>query len=223
MTTLNKLKNVLAGQTPALPAEPPSPSPDADTITAQVRKKQKELAQWKTAAQVERLRADLDAAQIALAHAENAEGECLVDERDTTAASEARHQASDRVRMLASAVTIARQKDGAALAELEQAERQVEIEAKDAARERLLALAQEGEEIFARIKLLRADLMRETVAAYTAGGVESWGARESVDYFDFFLKRANRSAAAAAADSGAFMKYPNWTTCLQYVCGKIQP
>ena len=87
----------------------------------------------------------------------------------------------------------------------------------------MLALAQEGEEIFAHIKLFRADLVRETAAAYAAGGIASWDEREIVDYFDFLLKISNRSPAADAADSGAFRKYPSWTTCLQYVCGKIQP
>ena len=147
----------------------------------------------------------------------------MVDELDVTAATDAMHRAADHVRALEVAISVAIKKDDAAQAELQQAERDLVTAAKDAARERLLALAQEGEEMFMHIKLFRADLIRETAAANAAGGIASWGARESVDYFDFFLKIANRSAAANAADSGTFRKYPSRITCLQYVCGKAQP
>lgn len=220
---LTKIRSVLAGLTPA-PAEPPAPpSPADETIAAQVSKKQKELLQGKTAAQLERLRADLDEAQLAREQAETAEGECLVDGRDPSEATAARHQAADRLRVLESAVKIAIQKDETAQAQLREAEQDLASAAQEAARQDLLALAEEGEEILIRLKMLRAAVVRAAAAAREVGGIEAWGQRESIDYLTFFLTRANRSAAADAADSGAFMKYPSWTTCLQYVCGKIHP
>ena len=225
MLNLSALKNVIEKLTPTLPAEPPSASPSlADlTIAAQVVKKQKQLLQGKTAALLDRLRADLDEAQLAREQAETAEGECLVDGRDATAETDAMHRASDHVRALESALKIAIQKDDAAQADLEQAEQDLASAVQEAARQDLLALAEEGEEILIRLKMLRAAVVRAAAAAREVGGIEAWGQRESIDYLTFFLTRANRSAAADAADSGAFMKYPSWTTCLQYVCGKIHP
>ncbi len=220
---LTKIRSVLAGLTPEPPSDPPAPSPAEDTIAAQVSKKQKELAQGKTAAQLERLRADLDAARELLDQAATAEGECLVDGRDATAETEAMHRAADRVRALESAIKLAIQKDVEAQTELSQAESALRTAAKEEARERLLALSDDALEIFVRIKLFRADLFRETAAASAVGGIESWGARDIVDYFDFFLKKSNRSPAADAADSGAFRKYPDYATCLLYVCGRIHP
>ena len=220
---LTKIRSVLAGLTPA-PAEPPAPpSPADETIAAQVSKKQKELLQGKTAAQLERLRADLDEAQLAREQAETAEGECLVDGRDPSEATAARHQAADRLRVLESAVKIAIQKDETAQAQLREAEQDLASAAQEAARQDLLELAEEGEELFVRIKLLREDVVRAANAANAVGGIADWGRRESLDYLDFFLKIANRSRSADAADSGSFRKYPTWTYCLRYVCGKVRP
>ena len=214
------LKNPFARST-----TPPSP---AESLTHDVNDPNKVVKHWqleqgRTKKRVEELRVQLETARLTLAEAEQAVGSRLVEELDVTTATETMRQASDRVRVLDAAVTIAIQKDNEAIAALQQAERELKHAEQDEARERLVALADEGEELFIRIKLYREDLVRETVAAYAAGGIESWGERDIMAHFDFYVTIANRSAAADKADSGAFRKYPNWTTCLKYVCGKIKP
>ena len=209
-------KNPFTKSTPA--PEPPDSSASAEDLL-----KGKQLLKVRTKARVESLEAELEAARRALSQQERHLGELLVDELDTTAAAESFKQANDHIRTLEAAVAVATEKDNAAQAELQRAECQVADAAQEAARQALLELAQEGEEIFIRVKLLRAEVVRQAAAAREVGGIEDWGQRESVDYLSFFLSRANRSAAADAADSGAFMKYPSWTYCLRYVCGKVRP
>lgn len=223
MTVLNMMKNVITGLTPAPPAEP-SPETTSDAVKkAQACLEQKRQRRETTKAEVERFTADLAAAHLALEQADTAEGACLVNGLDATAAMEVRREASDRVRVLGSAVTIATQIDQVAQTELQQAERELKHAAKDEARERLLALTEQAEELLARVKRLRSELVREAAAAHSVGAIESWGRREVVDHWDFFLKIANRSAADDAADSGAFRKFPSWTYCVMYACGKIKP
>ena len=66
-------------------------------------------------------------------------GEYVVDERDATALMDELKQAGDRVRVLGMALGVAIQKDEAAQAELNNAKRQVAIDAVAAAETRLNA------------------------------------------------------------------------------------
>ena len=90
---------------------------------------------------MERLRADLETAQRELAQAEQVLGECMGDARDTTAATKQLEQAEDRVRALDVALSVARQKDAAACADLKQAETDAKREAVRALLVRLNATA----------------------------------------------------------------------------------
>ena len=158
-----------------------------------------------------------------LAELEQEAGRQDADGEDHTTTTAAVQATAATVTRLTHALSILEQRREQAARSLEDAKRVAIAEAQEAARAALLALAQEGEEIFIHLKRFRAELVSRAAAAREVGGIEAWGQRESLDYFSDFITRANRSAAASAADSGAFMKYPNWTTCLAYICGKIQP
>ena len=88
----------------------------------------------------------------------------------------------------------------------------------------MCALTDEGEELFIRVKLFREELVRETEALRATGGSAFWpngsDINEIRDYFDVFMGLANRPAAAVDSRE---RKYPSWTYCVEYVCGKIQP
>ena len=67
--------------------------------TADDAAKGKQLLRGRTKAKVETLIAELDAARLTLAQAEQVLGERMDDARDTTAAAEQLKQAEDRVRV----------------------------------------------------------------------------------------------------------------------------
>lgn len=108
-------------------------SPAPGVLNAEDYLKGKQMLCGRTKATVETFTADLDTAQRALVEAETAEGECLVDGRDAKAATEARHQADDRVRAAKAALSVAIEKNQIALTAKKQA-------ATDAKRESLRAL-----------------------------------------------------------------------------------
>jgi hypothetical protein len=174
---------------------------------------------------VEELTGQLDAARSALEHARQVLGERMADELDTTTAMDELTQAESRVKALEAAVTSATQKDEAAQAELEQAERGLVIAEREEIHQRLCTMAGEAEELFIRIKLFRAELVRALTALRELGGPSErfgYGSNEIRLHFDHFMALANRPASAAAADSGAFQKYPSWTNCVEVVCGRRQ-
>ena len=166
---------------------------------------------------------ELAEARSRLESLEREAGKKDADGDDVTSATLAvQAQQATVMRLERSASVLLERRTGAEVA-VQDAVRAEAEQAKDAARERLLALMDEGEELFVRVKLFREDVHRETASASAVGGIAAWGERDIKDYFDFFLKRANRGKAADLADSGAFMKYPSWGVCVKYACGKIKP
>jgi hypothetical protein len=103
--------------------------PLASVPAVEATVKGKQLLRGRTKARVESLPAELDAARLSFAQAEQTLGERMVDDLDATTATEAVRQVGDRVRVLESALAVARQRDDAAQASLKQAEQQVAIEA----------------------------------------------------------------------------------------------
>src|SRR5688572_9277773 len=87
---LNLMKNPFAKTSPEPTALPSVPASEASV-------KGKQLLRGRTKARVESLRAELEAARLTLAEAEQAVGDRLVEELDITAATESMRQASDRV------------------------------------------------------------------------------------------------------------------------------
>lgn len=152
---LEKIKSVLTRTPPAFPPAS-SPASTSDAIAAQ---------QKKTAAQVERLRVELAAAERAYTEAETAEGECLVDGRDATNATDARRKADDRVRAVKAALSVAMTKNQAALADLANANLQASIAADDAVVAAAKASAMKMETLlFGELKL-RADELAAALQA----------------------------------------------------------
>ena len=150
----------------------------------------------------------------------------MADELDTTTAMDELTQAESRVKALEAAVASASQKDADAARALEQAEGDLVIAEREEIRQRLCTiLAPRGEELFIQIKSFRAELVGELAALRELGGPSErfgYGSNEIRMHFDEFMKLANRHGAAAAADSGAFQKYPSWLHCVEVVCGKRQ-
>lgn len=226
---LPAIKSILAGLTPSSlgpkPAETTSPVSTSDAVKAQVDLKQKQLRRGTTRAKVESLTADLDTARADLAHATQAHGSALYEENDSTEEAAAAQQATLRVAALEAALKVAIQKDDEAARALEQAEGDLVIAEREEIHQHLCTMAGEAEELFIRIKLFRAELVRELTALQELGGPSEkfgYGSNEIRLHFDEFMKLANRPASHAAADSGAFQKYPSWTNCVEVVCGKRQ-
>lgn len=221
---LPNIKSILAGFTPAPVPLVPSVQATAAAVEAQVSLKHKELSQGKTGAQVERLRAELETAQLALDHAEQAEGECEVDGRDATGATDARRQAEDRVRTVKAALSVAMAKHQAAQRALTDAKRAAEMEVEAAARARVLALGPRFEEVSALVRQLAMDTARELEALRVIGGGEkySYSVNEIRMQFDLFLGLAKHPLTSNAYVSPAFMKYRSWRECVEAICGERQ-
>jgi hypothetical protein len=221
---LEKIKSVLTRTPPTFPPATADQASTPDAVKAQVAKKQKELSQGKTRARVESLRAELEAARHTLAQAERAVGDQLVEGLDATVATDTMKQASDRVRVLESALAVAIQKDEAAQADLKEAERQVAIDAEAAARASLNALAPRGEELLAAVNQYCAELARDKEAvrlARLAIGDE----RHSIDVaelarqFELFAARAANPLTGQGLLPSRLMRFSSWSDCLAAVCG----
>jgi len=178
-----------------------------------------------TTSRVEALSVELQAARADLVQAEQAVGDCLVENLDITTATNAMKQTSDRVRVLEIAVANAIQKDEASQAALKQAERQVSIEAEAAACARVLSLGMKGEEIIAAVKQFAIDMAVATETLRQVGGNEkyAYSMNEIRGQFGLFLGLAKHPLTNNGHVSAAFMKYNTWTECLKKVCGRPQP
>ena len=184
-----------------------------------------QLEHGRTRARAEALTAELNAAREISEAATQAHGENLYAEQDSTETALEAQRARNQVAALEAALKVAVQKDDEAARALEQAEGDLVIVEREEIRQRLCTMAAEGEEIFIRIKLFRKELVRELAALRELGGSSErfgYGSNEIRMHFDEFMKLANRHGAAAAADSGAFQKYPSWLHCVEVVCGKRQ-
>jgi phage-related minor tail protein len=106
------LKNPFAKSTPATESAGSS-MPEADKTL-----KRWELEQGRTKKRVEELTGQLDTARRTLADAKQAYGEREIEGVDTTEAEAAMQRAEGRVRAFEVALTVAKQKDDAAQAEL---------------------------------------------------------------------------------------------------------
>lgn len=104
---LPAIKSILAGFTHVQPTQSiPTSTPDA--VKAQVVKKNKEMIQGKTEAQVNRLTHDLAEAQKAVEQARQTLGERMGDELDTSTALDELTQAESRVKALDAALQVAK-------------------------------------------------------------------------------------------------------------------
>jgi aminopeptidase N len=208
---LEKIKSVLT-RTP--PTFPPAPAAQASTPDAV----------WKTKAKVESLRAEVEAARLTLAQAEQAVGDRLVEGLDVTAATDTMKQAGDRVRVLESALAVAIQKDEAAQAELKQAERQMASDAEDAASARVLARAAEGEAILKTVRRFALDLAADQQVLgeiRKKNGTERSAANVGVipGQLMFFLRLAIDPGTGTEFRPYGLRTYDSWTECLEKVCG----
>jgi hypothetical protein len=217
------LKNPFAAKATPPPddlAETESPLDAAERTV-----KRWQLEHERTRSKVETLQAEVDVAREDEKHATQTEGVAIYEGQNSTEEAQAAQQAGHRRAALEAAVKIASQKDADAARALEQAERDCVIAEREEIRQRLCTMAGEGEELFIRIKLFRKELVRELAALHELGGSGEqfgYGSNEIRMHFDEFMKLANRHGAAAAADSGAFQKYPSWLHCVEVVCGKRQ-
>ena len=223
---LTKIKSVLAGITPALPAASPSQGPSSpastpDVVKAQVHLKKTQLRRGTTKAQVERLTTDVAASQRAVEQARHILGELWVEGLDTAAATEALRQAEGQLREDQEALVVAQQKDDEAQRALTDAHRQATIEVEAAACARVLALGPRFEEVSALVRQLAVDTARETEALRVAGGTEKYAfaVNEIRKQFDLFLRLSGHSFTNNAHVPQAFMKYNTWTACLEAICG----
>ena len=186
--------------------------------------KGRQLLRGRTKAKIESLQADLEAARLTLAQAEQVVGDRLIEETDITAATEAMRQAGERVKTLELALIVAREKDAAAQDELQHAERQVVIEAEAAACERVLALGPRFEEVSALVRQFAVDMARETEALRVAGGNEKYAhpVRQIREQFEFFLRLASHPRTTNFPS--ALKMYETFTACLVAVCGmRLKP
>lgn len=194
---LEKIKSVLTRTPPVFPPAS-SPASTSDAIAAQ---------QKKTAAQVERLRVELAATERAFTEAETAEGECLVDGRDATAATDARRQADDRVRTVKAALSVAIEKDRIALASLTDATRQAAITAADEANTAFKASVLDLEALlFGELKraVEKVGVTRQVVIDRSEGGD---GVGSAIRDFDlWFLVYRDRACAALVPSGRAYSK-----------------
>ena len=131
--------------------------PLASVPAVEAAVKGKQLLRGRTKARVESLTAELNAAQRELAQAKHTLGERMADELDITTATEAMRQVGDRVRVLESALAVARQRDDAAQASLKQAEEQVAIEAEVEVVARLKRVTLKADQLFVNLERLVVD------------------------------------------------------------------
>jgi hypothetical protein len=179
------LKNPFAKTTPATESAGSS-MPEADKTL-----KRWELEQGRTKKRVEELTGQLDTARRTLADAKQAYGEREIEGVDTTEAEAAMQRAEGRVRVFEVALTVAKQKDDAAQAELNNAKRQVSSDAEAAARARVLALGPRGEELLAAVRQFAISVARDQQALgqarrkngteRCAAGWSNWGCRGKLD------------------------------------------
>lgn len=155
-------------------------------------------------------------------------GEYVVDERDATALMDELKQAGDRVRVLEMALAVAIQKDEAAQAELNNAKRQVAIDAVAAAETRLNAHGPEGEALFTAMTQFAIAVARDQETVRLAR-LASGSARHGVDVaeilrqFELFAGRAGHPLTGAGLLPARLMRFPSWSACLKAVCAVKEP
>lgn len=220
------LKNPFARSTP-VPEPAGSSMPGVNDPNKAVKRWQ--LEQGRTRKRVEELMGQLEAARVALAQSEQTLGERMADGLDSTTATDAMKHAADHVRALAVALAVATEKDVTAQAELKQAERQVEIDAEDAACARLRARAAEGEAILKNLRQFAIALARAQEAlgeVRRRNGTERCAANVGVitGQLMFFLRLAIDPGTGTGFRPYGLREYASWTECLEGVCGmKEQP
>jgi hypothetical protein len=199
------------------------PVPSAPATEAKLKGCQ--LARGRTRSRVESPTAELEAARLALAQAERTAGDQLIEEMDTTAATETMRAATDRVRILEAALASARQKDEAAQTDLKQAEHQVAIDAVSAACAVGLALGPRWEAIFAAVRQLAIDTARAGDGLCVVGGNEKYAypVHEITMQASLFMGLAMHLLTNRGHVPTPFMKYKSLTECLEAVFGRPQP
>ena len=209
---LNAIKDALTRATPARPLTPSTPDAAANTVAG------KRLAKGRTRARVDALAADLDDARLASVQAHQQLGECVNDELDVRAPTDALKHAEDRVQALEAALIVAKQKDDAAQIALKAAELAVTEEARQAARGRVTALAPKGEHLLAAVAQFSMDLARETEALLVAGGFEQCpsGFKEIREQFELSLS----IAVTGNRPPERLTRFTSWTDCLTAICGR---
>jgi hypothetical protein len=225
---LPAIKSILAGLTPTSsnPKPPASVSASApDSIAAQVVKKHREMSQGRTEAQVKRLRAELAAAERAFTEAETAEGECLVEARDATAATETRRKADDRVRAVKAALSVAIEKNQTALDALTDAERAEAVASDDADVATAKAAAVTLEEVLGGVLKNAVDELAHCLANVKARSEGNPGVGSALIDFNLWFKvYLDRSCAVLIPGGRTYSqvldrdgkKFSEWVGAIEY-------
>lgn len=200
---MNILKNIFAAKSTPPTDDPPETSSLVDD--AQKAKERLELEQGRTRARMESLTAELDTARADLAHATQAHGGALYEEKDSTEEAAAAQQAGHRVAALEAALAVAIQKDDAAQAELQEAERQAERAADEEANLELKDATRELEAIL--VGLLKPSVDRVAKARLTVknrSGADSATGSAIRDFDLWFKVYLHRSCAALIPGSDGY-------------------
>lgn len=219
MLNLSTLKNVITGKSSPPPVVAPSVTAAPDGVKAEVEKKHREMFQGKTKAQVQRLRAELDTAALAVKQAERTVGERRTDDLDITEATEELRQAGDRVRALQAALNFAIQKDEAALAALKDAERQAAIEKEvDALAYLKLTVAPKVDDALDQLERVTAELAiaLDQARAMGAGGKHQTFLTEARLELQRFTNLALDPVTGLGKMPSRMMKYTRWSDCIPH-------
>lgn len=208
---LNAIKDVLTRATPARPLTTSTPDAAANTVAG------KRLAKGRTHAKVDALTADLAAARRISVQAHQQLGECVNDEQDVRAPTEALKQADDRVQALEAALAVAISKDETAHAELTQAIVQASFETEVAALFHLKrVVAPKVEEALGQLERVSTEL----AAALHRAGVAGAGGQHQSFLTDARLELQRFANLALDPVTGAgkvpsrMMKYTRWSECI---------
>ena len=208
---LNLIKDALTRATPALPLTPSTPDAAANTVAG------KRLAKGRTHAKVDALTAALKAARLASVQAHQQLGECLHDELDVRAPTEALKQADDRVQALEAALAVAISKDETAHAELTQAIVQASIETEVAALFHLKrVVAPKVEDVLGQLERVSTELATALNHAHVAGvgGQYQSFLIDAKLELQRFTNRALHVVTGMGAVPDRMMKYTRWSECL---------
>jgi len=133
-------------------------------------------------------------------------------------------RAEGRVRAFEVALTVAKQKDEAAQAELSNAKRQVASDSLAEAETRLNLHGPKGEKLFTALEEFCIDVSRDKEAvrlARLAMGDERHfiDVAEVARQFELFAARAANPLTGQGRLPERLMRFPSWSACLEAVCG----
>lgn len=133
-----------------------------------------------------------------------------------TAATDAMKQASDRVRVLESALAVAIQQDAAAQTELRHAKRHASIEAECAALADLKIIGLRGDQLFETVSRLATDAAHAADKLRLSGGNEAYAyvVNEIRGQFTLFLGLAAHPLSGSGHVPDAFKKYRRFSDAI---------